>query len=162
MHMSAQDNNDTGRRKIFLINPRFQKVFVGKMVGLALVVSAIFYASHLYFFWKANQMGLEIGLANDHVFFKFIAEQQRAMSWVFLVTSAAVSGLLVIFGMAYSHRIAGPLHHLRRYLKDRSEGRAQGPLVFRSSDYFQEVAESLNDYIHKSEKSQNTATKKAA
>ena len=132
------------------------------MVGVALVVSAIFYAAQMFFFWKTNQAGVTEGLPADHVYFQFIAEQQRTMTWVFLSTALAVSGLLVLFGLVYSHRIAGPLYHLRNYLKARSQGRIQEPLAFRTNDYFQEVAESVNEYIYSQPNQTNAPTKKSA
>ena len=47
----------------------------------------------------------------------------------------------------YSHRIAGPLYKLQKHLRSIREGFNPGKLFFRNGDYFQDVADDLNDTI---------------
>ncbi len=85
-----------------------------------------------------------MGLAVDHVFFKFIHEQQQAMSTMFYVTTMLVSIVVGLFGLIYSHKIAGPLHHLNKYLRGKATGESNYVLKFRDGDYFQELSEATN------------------
>jgi methyl-accepting chemotaxis protein len=62
--------------------------------------------------------------------------------------------LLVMHNILVSHRIAGPLYRLRRYLKGVGDGDLSTPIVFRKKDYLQkeadvasEMVESLSDKV---------------
>jgi methyl-accepting chemotaxis protein len=137
------------RRKKLLINPEFQVKFMKNLVFLNIAICATFYAAQSYFFWQARELGKSIALPSDHVFFLFIAEQQRTMTFISLATMAAVSLIIMVFGLVYSHRIAGPVYRLQKYLKDKAAGNENGKLNFRENDYFPEMAEAVNDYIYK-------------
>jgi hypothetical protein len=146
----ANKNKAKGRRKNYLINRSFQLSFLTHILVLALGVICIIYASNWYFFWKMTKMGISQGLPPDHIFFRFIQDQQIEMDWVFLSTALVVVALLCCFGLYYSHRIAGPLYRLQTYLKNLKGERPQHRLAFRSKDYFPEVAQSVNDYFEAS------------
>jgi len=133
-------NSDNKRHK-FLINPRFQISVIKQMVLLTCVVIAIFYGANFYHFWSLNQQGLALGLPPSHVFFVFMRNQQTTMNIFFLVTSVLALLTIVGYGLFLSHRIAGPLHRLKKYL---GEEKTNSPLSFRENDYFPEVAEAVN------------------
>lgn len=141
----------TNDRKKFLINPRFQISVIKQMVALTCVVLAIFYGANSYHFWSLKQQGLKIGLNPGHVFFKFVAEQRATMDLFFLVTSLLTLIAIVGFGMLLSHRVAGPLHRLKRYLDECVANDESLPLLkFRENDYFPEVADAVNLRLQKS------------
>lgn len=121
---------------------------MANMIFLNIAVCTIFYGAQGYFFAKAKNLGREIGLAPDHVFFQFISEQQNSMNIVFVVTAILVTLLIVMFGLIYSNRIAGPLYHLEKYLRQRIAGEQNGDVKFREHDNFPEIATVVNDYIH--------------
>ena len=153
------------RRKKLLINPEFQLRFMKNIVVLNVIVCAVFYAANYYFFWRTNNLGRDIGLEEGHVFFKFMEEQQRLMAMVFTGTATLVTGILLIFGLVYSHRIVGPMYHLKKYLAERGAGKIRHTLGFREKDYFQDVADSVNAYLDIKEKDNKPVTtnrKKAA
>lgn len=148
------------QRKKFLINKDFQYNFIFHSIMMAFIVCSIFYTANYFFFWKLINAGKDIGLSIDHVFFKFIGEQQRTMNEVFLITSLCVFASLFLYGIFYSHRIAGPLFKLKRYLRDRANGEVHRPIAFRKHDYFKELAHAVNDYIYQIENPNNRNTKK--
>ncbi|MEZ4815587.1 MAG: hypothetical protein R3A80_10340 [Bdellovibrionota bacterium] len=151
------------KRKVLLINPNFQLKFLRNLVYLNVLVCTAFYCAQLYFFWQSRELGRGIALPPDHVFFQFIDEQQRSMTWMSIGTISFVSMLICGFGLLYSHRIAGPIYRLQTYLKGRSEGVEKGPLKFRDADYFPELAEAVNNFIESDlEKKHKTKHKKAA
>ena len=75
------------KRRVYLINPKFQLTCMGYVVGMAAMIIAIFYAANIYFFWKFTQMGRALGLPGDHVFFRFIGDQKYTMNFTFLIVA---------------------------------------------------------------------------
>ncbi len=154
--------SETNRRKKLLINPEFQVKFIKNLILLNLGVCGIFYGAQSYFFWESRQLGRSIALAPDHVFFRFIDEQQRSMNLITVSTVLLVSLVIFGFGLVYSHRIAGPIYRLHKYFKGRANGTETDPLKFRQDDYFQEICESVNHYIEKKEVKTRSNNNKAA
>ncbi len=153
----------THARKIFIVNPRFQEDFLKNMLFLNIGVSAIYYISQTIFFWKSYKLGRDLALPPDHIYFKFLLEQQNSMNFIMLVTIFTVSALILSYGLIYSNRIAGPLFNLQRYLRNKISGVDQPPLKFRKDDNFQELAQAVNDYIdHTEKKNVSKINKKAA
>ncbi len=60
---------------------------------------------------------------------------------VFFVAAAA--GVLVL-GVLYSHRVAGPLFKVKRYAAEMAEGRFDARIRFRRKDAVHELADALN------------------
>lgn len=61
-------------------------------------------------------------------------------------------GLIVIFGvwgLFFSHRIAGPLYRLNRVFREARESGEldQRQLKFRDNDFFHEIPESICEYL---------------
>ena len=137
------------RRKIYLINPRFQWRFIGFMAVVSLVGIAILFLSNLLFFRTMHQEGLAVGLTPDNPYFDFLAEQQSSLTTVYLGVSAVAFVVMVGLGILYSHRIAGPLHHLNHWMKQIAEGGDPAPVSFRLNDQFRELAESSNAMVAK-------------
>lgn len=150
-------------RKIYIVNQRFQKDFLKNMLFLNIGVSAIFYISQTIFFWNSYRLGRDLTLPPDHIYFKFLIEQQHLMNVIMVATVFTVSALILSYGLVYSNKIAGPLFNLQRYLRNKVSGKEQPPLKFRKDDNFQELAHAVNDYItHVEKASTSKAQKKAA
>src|SRR5688500_16578091 len=120
------------KRRIFLINPKFQLSFIGWMIGISLTLNSIFYASNLYFFKLYIKQGEHIGLSKDHVFFNFINDQFKRMNSIFLITSILAFALIVIVGFIISHRVAGPLYRLCMHLEATAKGAPPKKIKFRA------------------------------
>jgi hypothetical protein len=134
-------------RKLFLINPRFQLVFMGYTALIAVFAIGIFYAANLYFFSDFVKTGQAIGLPPDHVFFQFISNQKLVMNQIFAVTAGLVAVVLAVGGLFFSHRIAGPLYRLNQHMREVALGRTTQGVHFRDGDFFLEVAESYNSQL---------------
>ncbi len=138
-------------RRSFLINPKFQASFLMFMLAVALFELTAIYAANYYFFWKFQALGDSLHLASDNVFFQFLKQQKSAMNWVFIGLSVVIFLSLIIFGLVFSHRIAGPLHRLKVHfeknpIKDQKKGSYQ-KVKFREGDFFRELADSYNQHI---------------
>jgi hypothetical protein len=132
------------RRRVILINPAFQLSFLAYTLGIALLVSAIFFGANRYFFWKIRQEGIYLGLNGDHVFFRFVEQQQWQMDLVFIVTAAIAILILTVSGLIFSHKVAGPISRLVQFFENYPANKERRPLTFRDGDYFQEVPPAVN------------------
>ncbi|TAM44910.1 MAG: methyl-accepting chemotaxis protein [Gammaproteobacteria bacterium] len=124
-------------RKQYLIDRALQYrlgVELMIIVLLMLVVPFVFYASFLV----ENQSvpgirthGVVGGLLRYH--------------WLSLILFyLAYIGIVYVFVVYYSHRIAGPVHHFRRVLDDMAEGRLGQQVHRRKDDYFEHLGGSIN------------------
>ena len=135
--------------KKFLINTPFQMQFMFSLILISIISMSIIYIANDYFFQTYIHKGEMLNLPPDHPFFLMIQEQKSFMIKVFVLVAGSTSGIACIWGLFYSHKIAGPLYRLNQYF---SEAAASGrPLdkkvYFREDDFFQEVPESINKYI---------------
>jgi signal transduction histidine kinase len=78
-----------------------------------------------------------------------IAEQfQKRKSMLLIILILWQVGFTLIAFIAcifMTHRVAGPLFKLQKYLSGIRDGQFSGKLIFRKGDYFHEVAEDIND-----------------
>ena len=137
----------SNRRKVYLINPRFQWRFIGFMAVVSLLAISILFVSNVLFFRNMTQEALAAGLAPDNPYFDFLQEQKSALLLVYFGVSAVAFVLMMVLGALYSHRIAGPLYRLNKHMRAISEGAEPAPVSFRRRDQFQELVESFNKMI---------------
>jgi hypothetical protein len=135
-------------RKVYLINPPFQLRIMAWMVGISLAPISIFFMAHHYFFWKLKQLGVEIQLEPDHIYFRFLEGQSHQLLMIFLGCSVLAMVLVAILGLTLSHKIAGPIHRMKRHMTELTQGKTLPQLSFRKNDYFLELPEILNKYIN--------------
>jgi sensor histidine kinase YesM len=148
---------ETSRRKVILINPKFQISFITQIIYLSVVSITALYGANVWLFYKFSELGKEMGLPSDHIFFQFISAQKTQMNWTFLAVSIVLLALLSIAGAVISHKVAGPIYRLCLHLKEIKDGSKVAPFSFRNDDYFQEIADHLNPVLDKitSEKNKN-------
>lgn len=73
-------------------------------------------------------------------FLKFLVHQEHAMNWIFLATTVALS----LIGILYSHKIAGLLYNLQKFIQEHTfQKRIDRPLKFRERDFFPELTETV-------------------
>ena len=137
-------NESPTRRKVLLINPRFQISIIAFMAGVSAVATGIFYVGACYCFWRFRSMGQAIGLPKEHVFFRFISEQEIFVNWGFLIVGAVAIIFIVGCGVFISHRVAGPLYRLQKHMGRVASGETIAPVAFRDMDYFPELAQGYN------------------
>ncbi|HVJ63953.1 MAG TPA: hypothetical protein VM901_01725 [Bdellovibrionota bacterium] len=145
----TQDLKIRNRRTRFLINPEFQFRFLAFQIVSSLITVGVFFFANSYFFSKMKEAGQAVGLHENHVFFKFVQHQELAMNWIFIVAAFITTALLALVGIIYSHKIAGPLYNLQRYLQEYTfKRRVDKPLKFRDHDFFPEIAEDFNMFMN--------------
>lgn len=137
------------REKKFLINTDFQIQFIASLLLISIVSMSIIYLANDYFFHSYMQKGQALNLPPDHPFFLMIHEQKKFMTKVFIAVAASISTVAILWGLFYSHKIAGPLYRLQRYftLAATENNGLKNKIYFRDDDFFQEVPASINLFI---------------
>jgi signal transduction histidine kinase len=73
-------------------------------------------------------------------------DQRRSMLLIILVLWQLGFTLIAFIAcIIMTHRVAGPLYKLQKYLSGIRDGHFGGKLFFRKGDYFHEVAEDINE-----------------
>jgi hypothetical protein len=136
------------KRLRFLVLPGFQIRFMVYIICFAAFGIAVLYGSNHFYFARLVTEGQELGLAPDHIYFEFIEQQKSLLNIIFLSVSALVFGGMIIAGLVLSHKIAGPVYRIQRYLQTvYEEGAPRAKLKFRDGDFFPEVAELINALV---------------
>jgi hypothetical protein len=135
--------------KKFLINADFQIQFIASVLLISIVSMSIIYLANDYFFHSYMQKGHALNLPPDHPFFLMIHEQKSFMTKVFITVAFSISSVGCLWGLFYSHKIAGPRYRLQNYfiLAATESTELKNKIYFRDDDFFQEVPESINRYI---------------
>lgn len=136
--------NRAYKRKIYLINRDFQVKFLLYSIGLSLITITIFYFMIHSFFEDTMLIGIQSGFPKDHIYFQFIENNKADMNLYFLFASIAVFAFILLSGILYSHKIAGPIYRTSAYLRTLAIDKLKLPLNFRKNDFFHELSESYN------------------
>lgn len=137
------------REKKFLINNDFQIQFMVSLLLISICSMSVIYLANDYFFHSYMQKGEALNLPPDHPFFLMIHEQKKFMTNVFIIVACTISGMAGLWGLFYSHKIAGPMFRLQKYFTQAAvDGtKLDKKIYFRDDDFFQELPESINKYI---------------
>ena len=110
---------------------------------------SVIYLANDYFFHSYIQKGEALNLPPDHPFFLMIHEQKKFMTNVFIIVASTISGMAGLWGLFYSHKIAGPMFRLQKYFNQAAVDSKplDKKIYFRDNDFFQELPESINKYI---------------
>lgn len=127
-------------RKIFLINPAFQ-------LRLSLYISIIVFLSGLIYPITINQIFdvliTKFTLSNPEIAEHYAAQRSQILIYLVLMHLgfSCVTFCACIF---FSHKIAGPMYKLQKFLRSFRDGNRGEKLFFRKGDYFIEVADDIN------------------
>lgn len=131
-------------RRKFWIYPAFQARFIlWLMVPILLNVVAYYFVTH--FLISAIRLQIQSKMIIDgHLFDELSAAQDRTVLYTFWSAAFFSTFLTWAWGLAASHRIAGPLYKLRRQLQNLAAKRDTSSLHFRKTDLLKEVAVDYN------------------
>jgi len=131
-------------RRIYLIDPSFQYAFMLRFAGAVVAgILLAFTVLSAYFFVRYSSSNLAMK------FFYVTGEAGTGLKQTNLmrlvVPSLAVSAVLscvftLVFGLLYSHRIAGPIYNLKKALREVRRGKLDRVVKFRKGDEFHDLA----------------------
>lgn len=127
------------KRSIFIVDPKFQIKF-SLMICLIMLISSAFYPLVIY--------QLISGLAEKVPGSKTQLEgMQDSLKMLLILWQLGFGIVTFIVCILFTHKIAGPMYKLKKYLGDLRDGRIEGDLYFRGGDYFQDVADAVNETV---------------
>lgn len=146
------DNKKTRFQK--LINPKFQLQFALNCLIPMLMMTVVFWLILETFILKMIKMGKAQGLPENHEFFQLIQTQRLELLQILIIFSVILVIVFFIWGLFYSHRIAGPISKLTKWLDESGdlESAVQKPVQFRKKDLFLEIPDSLNAFLKRIQK----------
>ena len=129
------------KRSTYIINPRFQIKFSLYVCGLVFVSSIIYPLT--IFDLLTSFIGF-IGAKSPEMA-KALEGKRSSLIVILTLWQIGFTALVFISCIFFSHKIAGPLFKLQKFLQAKRDGLDHGKLFFRKGDYFQEVADDFND-----------------
>ncbi|MEO5969916.1 MAG: hypothetical protein ABIQ95_08310 [Bdellovibrionia bacterium] len=135
------------KRKKFFINPAFQLRFIGFSVIVSATAMSVFYFCNYYFFYSLRNLGSGFGLPVTHSFFTLIQRQQTILNHIFIICALALLLIILVMGIIFSHRIAGPIYRMQRHMIELSKSKNYTDVRFRKNDFFPELAEAFNSLM---------------
>ena len=137
----------TIQRRQLVIDPKFQYGLIIKfiiLVTIALIASLVLLA---FVYSKFANIALPVSVETGGVV-SFDATQFINISeliWPVVLLSVIVSGVAIyIFGLFFSHKMAGPVYRLRNDIAEMTEGDLERKVSLREKDYFQLLATDIN------------------
>lgn len=124
-----------------LINPPFQLKLLSYFVGLFILTTGSLYSTTYLFFWNMKQKGLKVGIPDGHVYYQFLQNQKHDLDLLFMGLAAFNFILLLTIGFIISHRIAGPIHKIKSFLKSPE---THDQIQLRENDFFKELGPLVN------------------
>lgn len=125
------------KRRTYIIDPHFQYSFLTTWVALTAVILGVII---MVLYWGMTQMR---GISSHEVILQRMSELFQ-MNAVFV---AILTGLLGLYMILLSHRIAGPAYRLRKCLQRVGRFDFDFHVELRQKDYLKNVAEELNSAL---------------
>ena len=132
------------KRRIVLIDQRFQLRMAAEFVALHVLLTAIF-ATGLYIFMDSE---VHADLASAHASYQSLSQMLLPIVVVLAVFSITLSIVLVTgFVVMTSHKIAGPLYRFGTVLESLAQHRFESLLRIRPDDQLGELAVSIDKVV---------------
>jgi hypothetical protein len=140
------------KKSSLLINPKFQWTLISYAAGVATLLLCTVYGFITYGFQQFIEIGTQLGLPKDHVYFQFIRMQEGTFNEVVLAIALVVGVVLIAGGIVVSHKIAGPVYRMQKELNlmSRENPVELKEIHFRKGDFFPELAEAFNALVRSS------------
>lgn len=129
------------KRSIYIVNPSFQLKFSLYVCGLVFISSIIYPLTIFDLITKFMQF---IGSVKPEAVAQ-LQEKRSDLIWILALWQIGFSALVFIACIIFSHKIAGPMFKLQKFLQARKDGVNNGKLFFRKGDYFTEIADGFNE-----------------
>jgi hypothetical protein len=129
------------KRRTYLVNPEFQIKFSLYVCGLVFI-SSIIYPLTIYDL-ITSFIGF-VATKNPQVA-QELEGKRSGLIMILTLWQVGFTALVFIICIFFSHKIAGPMYKLQKFLRAKRNGDDSGRLFFRKGDYFQEVADDFNE-----------------
>jgi len=128
------------QRRIFVINPKFQLKF-SFLVCFLFCVASIYYPITLID--VLDKFIAHVSLTDPAKIEKLVS-YKNTLIFVLALFQLGFTALFFIICIFISHKVAGPMYKLQKFLTGIRDGEEYGKLYFRKGDYFPEIADDIN------------------
>jgi methyl-accepting chemotaxis protein len=137
----------TIQRSQLVVDPKFQYGLIIKFVILVTIVLIASLGLLAFVYSKFANIALPVSVETGGVV-SFGAIQFINLSelfWPVMLLSVIVSGVAIyIFGLSFSHKLAGSVYRLRTDIAEMTDGDLERKVSLRKKDYFQLLATDIN------------------
>lgn len=130
------------RRKQYFVARKFQL----KYIGLILLLVALTGLMCSYVIYYTMMLTLGDKLANVYPQGRLISIVNM-VNWRILLSIVLVAPLVIAIGVFASHKIAGPVFRIEKFLGAMSEGNFSEPIVLRRNDELISLANGINKVV---------------
>ncbi len=134
------DKQSKIRRRNYLISMKFQLKYVGLILLFMFVVALLSGYTVYYTGWML--MGEK--LSNVYPQGRLVA-MMRTINTTLMTRMLLVTPFVILIAVFLSHKIAGPIYRIEKFLKGVSSGDLRARLRLRKYDELQDLAEAIND-----------------
>jgi hypothetical protein len=131
-------------RSNYLINPPFQWAMIRWAILISLVNSFISILAFAAFFRRLVIAGVQQSIPYNSPYFQALTQEKSRLILIFGLTTFLSVCMITGFGIFISHKIAGPIYRLSRYLKNTDPKKDLPDLHFRKDDFFKDLADDFN------------------
>jgi methyl-accepting chemotaxis protein len=135
----TQVNRPRFKRTHYIVSAKFQLRYVG-LILMLMFITAIICSYAIYYTVMIN---LGEKLANVYPQGRLVAIIDT-VNFRILMSMALMSPIVGFIGIYLSHKIAGPIYRMERFLTDMSTGNLAQKLVLRKGDELVSVADKIN------------------
>ncbi|KJJ84354.1 methyl-accepting chemotaxis [Candidatus Omnitrophus magneticus] len=129
----------TFRRRKYLIAPKFQFKYVGYIIGFIYLGALIAGCTVYYTLW--NTLGNKLALVYPTDRLLDLFNNTKA---VLAIRLLAITPIFIILGIRLSHRIAGPIYRMDKYIDALIRGDYSIGLTLRKHDELKPLAQKLD------------------
>ena len=144
---AGMNTTTTIQRRQLVIDPKFQYGLIIKFIILVTIVLIASLGLLAFVYSKFANIALPVSVETGGVV-SFDATQFINLSelvWPVVMLSVIVAGVVIyIFGLLFSHKMAGPIYRLRNDIAEMTEGDLERKVSLRKKDYFQLLATDVN------------------
>ena len=137
------------RRRNYLSQPKTQLRIIVFFVVMALVYGSlnIYIGNSAYTSFGHDVLSLELSASQMHDV-SVMFDRHRDSLYIQLAVFSFLSLLMLLLsGLLLSHRIGGPIYHMKNYFKGLSVGRCQPRRIhLRKHDFMHDLADAINEY----------------
>lgn len=145
---------ENSSRKKILINPEYQlSVMFHFLILFFCVMIVTVFAINWQLEPVIEQVKLSTLPASDPLLVSF-SEFTRMINLTVIALTFFSFIMFAIMGLIVSHKSAGPIYRITQHLKSIKTDKTVEPINFRKSDYFQELAEEINELMKTTNKNQ--------
>ncbi len=141
------------KRKQYLVAKKFQLKYVGLILLLMFLTAAL--CSYVVYYTSMLMMGAKLANVYPQGRLLYIV---KAVNFRILLSVILVTPLVGVMGIFLSHRIAGPIYRMEKFLRNMADGDFSSRLVLRQNDELKNLADGIN-YLSDSLKSTITSYK---